>query len=352
MKFNAVLGNPPYQADLKGDNKTYRDGLYPAFIDFAKAVSSIVLFIVPAKFLFNFSSKLQKWALPELQSHHMKVIEYFADCEQVFTKVGLRGGLAIVLWDKMQTFESIVEKYAPVGVFLPYPELESIVKKVITPSFQSLIDYAYSRTSYRYSKKLYQDHPELVQKATKGHLYDLVTKAFIKTPEIFYDSPPDDGHTYIAVAGLYKLQLMTKYIRADYIYNVAHRNINKYKVFVSQVTGRGDFGETISRVFVAYPHMIHTETFMSIGAFDDFASAQAAVKYIKTKFARTMLDILKITSSCARNKWLWVPVQNFTEQSDIDWKTTISEIDQQLYRKYGLNESEVTFIENNVKPMN
>ena len=351
MKFNAVIGNPPYQADLKGANKTYRDGLYPAFIDFSKAVSSTVLFIVPAKFLFNFSSKLQKWALPELQSHHMKVIEYFADCEQVFTKVGLRGGLAIVLWDSLQTFESIVEKYAPVGIFIPYSELESIIKKVITPSFQGLIDCAYSRTSYRYSKKLYQDYPELGQKATKGHLCDLVTKAFIKTPEIFYDSPPDDGHTYVAVAGLYKLQLITKYIRADYIYNVAHRNIDKYKVFVSQVTGRGDFGETISRVFVAYPHMIHTETFMSIGAFDDLASAQAAVKYIKTKFARTMLDILKITSSCARNNWRWVPVQDFTRESDIDWTKSISEIDQQLYRKYGLNESEVTFIERNVKPM-
>lgn len=351
MKFNAVIGNPPYQMDLKGANKTYREGLYPAFIDFSKTVSSLVLFIVPAKFLFNFSSAFQKWTMPELQSHHMKVIEYFADCEQVFTKVGLRGGLAIVLWDKTQIFESIIEKYAPVGVFIPYPELESIVKKVITPSFQGLMDCAYSRTSYRYSKKLYQDHPELVQKATKGHLCDLVTKAFIKTPELFYDSPPDDGHAYVAVAGLYKLQLMTKYIRADYIYNVSHRNIDKYKVFVSQVTGRGDFGETISRVFVAYPHMIHTETFMSIGAFDDLASAQAAVKYIKTKFARTMLDILKITSSCARNKWRWVPIQDFTKQSDIDWDTSIAEIDQQLYRKYGLTDNEIEFIESNVKPM-
>ena len=73
--------------------------------------------------------------------------------------------------------------------------------------------------------------------------------------------------------------------------------------------------------------------------------------YIKTKFARTMLGVLKITQDCPGPKWKYVPLQDFTSSSDIDWSKSISEIDQQLYKKYGLSEEEINFIETNVKEM-
>ena len=94
-----------------------------------------------------------------------------------------------------------------------------------------------------------------------------------------------------------------------------------------------------------------TETFISIGAFDEELEAQNCLKYVKSKFARTMLGILKVTQHNPREKWIYVPLQDFTPQSDIDWTKSIPEIDQQLYAKYGLDEKEIAFIEENVKAM-
>ena len=75
------------------------------------------------------------------------------------------------------------------------------------------------------------------------------------------------------------------------------------------------------------------------------------MKYIKTKFARTLLDVLKVTQDNDRGVWKYVPLQDFTPSSDIDWSKSIHEIDLQLYRKYGLSAEEIEFIETHVKEM-
>ena len=79
--------------------------------------------------------------------------------------------------------------------------------------------------------------------------------------------------------------------------------------------------------------------------------AENLLKYIKTKFARTMLGILKVTQNNSRVVWKYVPVQDFTNKSDIDWSKSIAEIDQQLYAKYGLSQKEIDFIETKVRSM-
>ena len=75
------------------------------------------------------------------------------------------------------------------------------------------------------------------------------------------------------------------------------------------------------------------------------------MKYVKTKFARVMLGILKITQDNTPEKWKLVPLQDFTQSSDIDWSKNIPEIDQQLYKKYNLSEDEIKFIETKVQAM-
>lgn len=75
------------------------------------------------------------------------------------------------------------------------------------------------------------------------------------------------------------------------------------------------------------------------------------LKYIKTRFARTLLSVLKTTQDITPEKFKYVPLQDFTENSDIDWSKPVSEIDQQLYAKYGLTQEEIDFIETHVKEM-
>ncbi|MBR3746783.1 MAG: restriction endonuclease, partial [Selenomonadaceae bacterium] len=91
-----------------------------------------------------------------------------------------------------------------------------------------------------------------------------------------------------------------------------------------------------------------TQTFVTIGAFDSRAEAEACLTYVKSKFARAMLGILKITQDNPPSTWAKVPLQDFSATSDIDWRGAV---DAQLYRKYGLSEAEIDFIERHVKAM-
>ncbi len=99
------------------------------------------------------------------------------------------------------------------------------------------------------------------------------------------------------------------------------------------------------------PLLGHTQSFISVGCFVSEAEALNAFKYIKCKFARTMLGVLKITQDNKKGVWRFVPLQDFTSASDIDWSQSVAGIDGQLYRKYGLSDEEIAFIESHVKEM-
>lgn len=125
-----------------------------------------------------------------------------------------------------------------------------------------------------------------------------------------------------------------------------------YKVFIAASNGSGKLGETLSAPFVGEPGYGATETFLSFGNFSSKVYADNLLKYIKSKFTRALLGTLKITqSNKSSDVWKNIPLQDFTENSDINWSKSIPEIDQQLYKKYGLDDTEIAFIEEKVKPM-
>lgn len=93
------------------------------------------------------------------------------------------------------------------------------------------------------------------------------------------------------------------------------------------------------------------QTQYSIGSFETLIEAENLAKYIKTRFSRAALGVLKVTQDITPTKWAYVPLQDFTPASDIDWSKSIPEIDRQLYAKYGLDQSEIDFIESHVKEM-
>ena len=128
--------------------------------------------------------------------------------------------------------------------------------------------------------------------------------------------------------------------------------IKFYNIFVPEANGTGAIGEVLSTPLIGEPLIGSTDTFISIGSFITNEEAIAAIKYIKSKFARAMLGILKITQHNPQSTWKYVPHQDFTSNSDIDWTKSIHEIDEQLYRKYNLSKDEIEFIETKVKEMN
>ena len=349
MKFDVVIGNPPYQDETKGDNSTFAPPVYNLFMDLSYKLADLTTLITPARFLFKAGSTPKDWNEKILNDEHFKIVMYEAVSGNIFPKTDIKGGVAITLRDKNQEFGSISEKYAPVGMFIPFNELNSVMHKVTKGGFTSFSDIVYPRNLCRFTDKMHEEHPDAIDRLSKGHAYDVSSNIFDRLEDLFFDKIPNDGHKYIQLFGLKDKKRCFKYVRSDYIKNQI--NLDKYKVFVPNVNGSGAIGEVLSTPLIGLPLIGCTETFISIGAFDDKFEAEAVFKYIKTKFARAMLGIKKATQHNTKSTWQMVPMQDFTEKSDIDWTRSVHEIDLQLYKKYNLSEDEISFIESKVQAM-
>ena len=152
------------------------------------------------------------------------------------------------------------------------------------------------------------------------------------------------------IIGITNNKRVWKYFPKQFM-DLKHENLFKWKVILPSANGSGAIGEVLSTPLVGEPLVGYTQSFIGIGAFDTREEAEASMKYVKSKFARTMLGILKITQHNPPEKWKYVPLQDFTVNSDIDWSQSVAGIDRQLYAKYGLDEREIEFIETHVKEM-
>lgn len=358
--FDFCIGNPPYQIEQvsinpDGSLKNYAPPVYNVFMDAASEVSKKVELIHPARFLFNAGSTPKAWNEKMLNDEHFKVLKYEPNSAVYFPTLStpIKGGIAITYKDDTQIFGAI-------HAFAQFPEVNTVSHKVASRNdFVEFSNIVYSRTSYRLTENMHRDNPfarykededgKNIGRLSKGHDYDMSSNIFERIPEIFFDEQPNDGNEYIKILGRENSKRVYKYIRRDYVNNV--ENMAFYKVLVPQANGNGTFGETISKPIVEKPMVGNTETFISIGKFNSCEEAEAVAKYISTKFARTLLSILKVTQNGNKPVWKMIPLQDFTSNSDIDWSKSIHNIDLQLYRKYRLNAEEITFIETNVKEM-
>ena len=336
MKFDAVVGNPPYQeVGVSASDKP----IYHLFMDTAFKLSDKVSFITPARFLFNAGKTPKDWNAKILSDEHLKVVYYTADSTDLFTNVDIKGGVTITLRDRN-------ENYGAIGIYTSHKELATIKMKVESRSADNLCRIITNRGLYRYSELAYKEQPEELKKTADARI---APSAFERMPSLFTDEKPNDGKEYIQIYGNVKSERVYKWFRRDYVKPVD--NLLKYKVMVPKANGSGAIGEVLSTPLIGLPLIGFTETYISIGETDTIEEAEAILKYIKTKFARTMLGCLKVTQNNPRDTWAKVPMQDFTTNSDIDWSKSIPEIDKQLYAKYNLTEEEISFIEKMIRPM-
>ena len=340
MKFDYVIGNPPYQETLQN---TSDKPIYNDFMDASYQISDKVELITPARFLFNAGKTAKVWNEKMLNDVHLKVLYYEPDSSKVFSNTDIKGGVAITYRDGNAEFGAI-------GSFTPYNELNDILHRVKNhKSFVSIEKIVITSFAYHYTDRLHEDYPDAASRLSKGHAYDLKSNAFDRLSDVYQDEKPDDGHDYIRIFGRQNNERTYKFIRRDYVNNVA--NLDKYKLFVPKANGTGAFGEVLTLPEISEPGVGATESFVSIGLFDTAEECDNLLKYIKSRFMRAMLGVVKITQDLTPSKWKYVPLQDFTAHSDIDWSKSVAEIDQQLYRKYDLTADEIEFIETHVKEM-
>ena len=341
VKFDVVIGNPPYQEETIGDNSSFAPPIYHKFMELSYDLADRVILITPGRFLFNAGSTPKSWNKKMLEDEHLKVICFEQDSANIFPNTDIKGGVVV-------TYRNAREKLGPIEIFTAFDELNSILHKVSVSTKETLDSIISGRGVYRLSEKALNSYPQIEDIQSKGHKYDVGSGAFkILSNIVFFDERQSAND--VQILGLENLNRTYKWIDLDYLN--PPKSFYKFKVFIPQAIGSGAFGEVLSTPLVAPPRVGATETFLSIGGFDTKEEAEACLKYIKTKFARAMLGILKITQAATRDKWAKVPLQDFTSNSDIDWTQSINDIDQQLYDKYEFTEEEIDFIESKVKEM-
>lgn len=346
MKFDVVIGNPPYQQEGKGDNAR-AEPIYHDFMELSYKLSDLSTLITPGRFLFNAGQTPKDWNNKMLSDTHLKIVMYEQNSDKIFPRTDIKGGVVITLRDVTQEFE-------PIGVFTAFKELNEIIKKV-EPSlkFGNFSNLVSSRGNFRFSDKFFKDFPDASSKLGKGSGNMIVSNAFEKLPSVFVDDT-STSKGYLKLLGRLNGRRKYKYIKREYVLD--NEYIDSYKVMIPEANGSGAIGEVLSTPLIGAPLIGApligaTDTFICVGPFKDNTEAENALKYVKSKFSRTMLGVKKATQHNPRNTWEFVPLQDFTSHSDIDWSKSIPEIDQQLYKKYNLTKEEIEFIETKVQAM-
>ena len=330
--------NPPYQQESIGNNESDTP-IYNYFLEAAYEISNKVEMIHPARFLFNAGYTPKTWNEKMLSDKHLKLEKYVQKSADIFPNTDIKGGVAI-------TYHDIDKDYEPIGVFTVYSELTSILKKVSITKPQSLENVISNRGLYKYSDDFFSEKI-IESKLTSDRR--IAPSSFERMPSIFTKEKPLINEEYIRIYGNMKNERVFRWINKRYVQQ--NSNLEKYKVLVPKANGTGVLGEALSTPVIIEPLIGFTETYISINETYSKECAEATLKYIKTKFARVMLGVLKVTQNNAKPTWHYVPLQDFTSNSDIYWSKSIHEIDLQLYKKYELDDKEIEFIETHVKEM-
>ena len=340
MKFDYIIGNPPYQENINDDggNSSLAKQLFPAFVkDAIESSESYVSFIIPARW---FTGDAQDKSFLKLRSfirenNHISHLYYYENAKEVFPNVALKGGVCYFLYNKhyngtvnFYTCKSGSEFLSKRNLFIDgidiiltdniYPQL---IDKINTVDFISLTTITKGRNAFGIVGK-----QDVIDDISEKEYFENAYELRCKADEIRYVS---------------KDKITKNIDLAD-----------KYKVFISKSAGdpRTD-KKVIGNPYVGKLKSVCSDSLIPIGDFNTEIEAENLSKYLMTKFSRALIQISKSSQNVYQIVYRFVPLQDFTENSDIDWSVSIKEIDKQLYRKYNLSDDEIKFIENNVKEM-
>lgn len=333
MKFDVIISNPPYQLN-DGGAQASASPIYQKFIQQAiKLKPKYLSMIVPSRWMTG-GKGLDDFRNEMLHDNRMSIIHDFKDASLCFTGVEIKGGVNYFLWDRDKTSplvhiindngnqaktESTRGLLEPgCNVFIRSNELVSIfnkAQKLNEPSFANLVS----------SSKPYGLRNDFFKEPRKYGL-----------PSISR-TPISDGYT---IYGLESLKRVKRYIPSSYPLTKKD-GLNSFKLFISASYGSGAFGEKAADEILGIPGDLCTETFLQVGPFKTKEETENCLSYWKTKFFRALVGVVKNTQHCTKDVYQYVPLQDFSKP----WT------DKELYEKYGLNQKEIDFIENNVESM-
>ncbi len=335
MKFNAIVGNPPYQVMDGGGTGSSAQAIYNKFVDIARSIKPrYISMIMPSRWMTG-GKGLDKFRESMLDDKHIRVLHDYMDAHDCFPTVAIEGGICYFMWDKDSQGKCDFISHTNGSVISTERYLSEDSTDVVIRDAGALSILAKVKSS-------------------NGNFSALVSPRNLFKIDVSClesDYAPSYYKVFGRFDGIRGLKFLKSYETKD---ERAQKFLGKWKVFVSKADGAaGQLGNPvpariIGKTVLGDPMTICTETFLAIGPFINENEANNVSKYTETKFFRFLVGTRKL-KNMTQDTYSFVPLQNFTETSDIDWNKAISVIDQQLYTKYHLTNEEITFIEKMIK---
>lgn len=321
MKFDVIIGNPPYQLSTAGeDNGAQARPIYQKFVEQANKLSPRYLVMITPSRWFAGGWGLEEFRNTMIACNHIRIIHDFQNSQDCFNGVDIKGGVSYFLYDReyigpctfysheANEIRSVKERYLKeegCNILVRYNDLITIYRKVTTKDFQTFKDIVSPRSPFG----LNTNH--------RGHIHK-------QTDDVKYFER--SGYSYISKS------CITRCIEW----------IDKYKLFVPKAAEDGKLpGKIIGKITRGEPGTICSGTYLVVGPFDSLNVMENVLSYMKTKFFRMMVAVNKISQDSYNIVYASVPLQDFTRP----WT------DEELYKKYELSKEEIAFIESMIRPM-
>lgn len=321
MRFDVIIGNPPYQLS-DGGNAASAKPLYHLFVEQAKKLNPrYITMIIPARW-YSGGKGLDNFRDEMLHDDRIRVIHDFLDASECFPGVEIKGGVCYFLWNRDNRGLCNFNTHKNNKI------ISSVERPLLETGCETLI---------RYNNAI-----SILKKVQSFNEKTMDTQISSRKPFGF----STDFKDYKKEKGLNTIKI---YSRGEVGYidkNLIPHNkelIDKYKVFVPAVFGNGSSGSTPDRIkpIISKEESCCTETYLVAGAYDKEEQAINLAKYMKTDFVHFLVALKKNTQHATKVVYSFVPLQDFNEE----WT------DEKLYKKYGLTQDEIDFIESMIRPM-
>lgn len=319
MKFNAIVGNPPYQV-MDGGNAASALPIYQHFVGIAKQIQPCYAsIIIPAKW-YSGGRNLDNFRKDMLADRRIAILHDVTDSRDLFPSADIAGGLCYFLWDANHNDDCVVTTH-------DYGKINTSRRDMRT--HETFIRFAISY--------------DIISKVENLGEQVVSTKVYPQRPFGLrtFVTPSEDG------------DIVLRYNKGKGPYRSSEVSLNKHlidkwKVITSRTSsehaGQADKEgkkRILSATEVLAPGEICTETYILVNTFESSEEAYNCVNYLKTKFARILISAKVTAQMVSQDSFAFVPLQDFTRP----WT------DADLYAKYGLTQEEIDYIESLIKPM-
>lgn len=323
MKFDVIVGNPPYQMSDGGGRDSGAISLYHKFIEQAKKLNPRYLsMIVPARW-YSGGKGLDEFRDEMLRDKRLAQIHDFPETSDCFPGLNIRGGVCYFLWDREHKGDCKITNYKNGTV------LSTSTRPLLEPKSDVFVRYNEAIDILRKVKKFNEKTFYETVSARKPFGLDSNFSGFNKSKT--------DKHNIL----LYRFG-DNGYVSEEQVLKNKHW-IKEIKVLVSKASPGGDSypHQIISTPIVADIMSCSTETYLVVGIYKSKKVAENVAKYMRTRFFRFMMSLIKNTQNISRGVFAFVPIQDFNEE----WT------DERLFAKYGITDSEIEFIDTLIRPM-